>query len=274
MMSDAVGSSSVQITVPVVPQFFEDSGMKTFHNQVDPVGYDIQGDSMQIVTIPLSPGQEIQAEPGVMVLASESMKQKTKFGGFGRMFSGESIMKSTWKNAGNTPGFVSLTPNEPGNIIPINLDVEGGSMKCKKDAFMAAMDPKLTISISTLNTSSCLGCCCSGMDMFMQHCKGSGTLFLQAHGTIMEKVLDAGEEIVVDTNCVVAVSDRVTVDVQRTGGCCTCLCSGEGLFNTTLKGPGRIILCSMPLEKLRALFPRPDPPRKKGAAESVVGAVL
>ena len=88
----------------------------------------------------------------------------------------------------------------------------------------------------------------------------------------MEKVLEAGEEIVVDTDCVVAVSDRVTVDVQRTGGCCTCLCSGEGLFNTTLKGPGRIVLCSMPLEKLRKLFPRPAP--KGGAAGDAGGAGL
>lgn len=258
-MSDAVGSSSVQVTVPVVPQFFEDSGMKTFHNAVDPVGYDIQGDSMQIITIPLAPGQSIQAEPGVMVLASENMKQKTVFGGFGRMLSGESIVKSTWTNNGGDSGFVSLTPNEPGNIIPINLDEEDGVMKCKNDAFMAAMDPKLKITISTLNASSCCACFCSGMDMFMQSCQGSGILFLQAHGTIMEKVLDNGEEIVVDTDCVVAVSSKVTVDVQRTGGCCTCLCSGEGLFNTTLKGPGRIVLCSMPLEKLRKLFPRPPP---------------
>lgn len=60
------------------------------------------------------------------------MKQSTKFGGFGRMLSGESIVKSTWTNKGNAPGFVSLTPNEPGNIIPINLDEEGGNMKCKR----------------------------------------------------------------------------------------------------------------------------------------------
>jgi hypothetical protein len=78
----------------------QDSGMKSFHGATDPVGYDIQGDSMQvrthalthsltqithfthayavrstwnilvqIITIPLAPGQSIQAEPGVMVLA-------------------------------------------------------------------------------------------------------------------------------------------------------------------------------------------------------------
>jgi uncharacterized protein (AIM24 family) len=136
------------------------------------------------------------------------------------------------------------------------------------------MDPDLKISISKLNTSSCCACFCSGMDMFMQECKGKGTVFLEAHGTIMEKVLAPGEEICVDTNCVVAVSSKVTVDVQRTGGCCTCLCSGEGMYNTTLKGPGRIILCSMPLEKLRKLFPRPPPKKKSdGAAGAVAGAI-
>lgn len=135
---------------------------------------------------------------------------------------------------------------------------------------MAAMDPHLAISITTLNTDSCMACFCSGMGMFMQSCRGTGILFLQAHGTIMEKVLAPNEEIVVDTNSVVAVGDRVTVDIQRTGGCCTCLCSGEGLFNTTLKGPGRVILCSMPIEKLRALFPRPPPKKKKNGVDAIV----
>lgn len=266
---DSVESSSVEVEVPVVPQFFVDSGVKIYDNTQEAVGYDIQGDSMQIVTIPLSPSQKIQAEPGVMVLASKGMKQKTKFGGIGRMISGESIVKSTWKNTADEPGYISLTPNTPANIIPINLDEEGGSMKCKKDAFMAAMDPDLKISISVINTSSCLACCWSGVGLFMQSCEGSGILFLQAHGTIMEKVLDDGEEIVVDTNSVVAVSDRVRIDVVRTGGCCTCSCSGEGLFNTTLKGPGRIILCSMPIEKLRSLFsPRPSTKQKRSMTEN------
>ena len=61
------------------------------------------------------------------------MKQKTKFGGFGRMLSGESIVKSTWTNSSSDEaGFVSLTPNEPANIIHINLDDEADHMmKCK-----------------------------------------------------------------------------------------------------------------------------------------------
>jgi len=125
------------------------------------------------------------------------------------------------------------------------------------DAFLGAIDTDVKISIALLNTDSCLACCCSGMDMFMQNVSGKGIVFLQAHGTIMEKTLRDGEELVVDTNAVVAVGSTVTVDVVMTGSCMTMCCSGEGCFNTTLKGPGKVILCSMPLEKLRKLFVQP-----------------
>jgi uncharacterized protein (AIM24 family) len=233
------------------------------------------------------------------------MKQSVKIGGFGRFLSGEGIFKAIWTNTTSAPGFVSLTPNLPGSVIPIDLDRNGGSFRCKRDAFMAAVSPDVKISIAMLNTDSCLGCCCSGMDMFMQDIRGTGMVFIQGNGTIMEKELAPGEEIVVDTNrspllsllshltlslvdSVVGVGGAVSVDVVRTGGCSAMCCSGEGcvppapplspaltpsfrLFNTTLKGPGRIIICSMPLEKLRALFPRPQKREKADAGAAAAG---
>lgn len=128
------------------------------------------------------------------------MKEKVKFGGFGRFLSGEGLVKAVWENSSPNPGFIALTPNIPGAVIPVNLDHNGGNFKCKRDAFMAAIDPNVKISISLLNTDSCLACCCSGIDMFMQDIRGSGVVFIQGHGTIMEKELAPGEEIVVDTN--------------------------------------------------------------------------
>lgn len=89
----------------------------------------------------------------------------------------------------------------------------------------------------------------------------------------MEKELAQGEEIVVDTDSVVAVSQSVTVDVLRTGSCFTMCCSGEGLFNTALKGPGKVILSSMPLNKIRRLFPVARPAKKKNPAEAAAAAV-
>lgn len=253
--------------VEVTPTFFANSGLSEYDSNVTPVGYSIQGDTMQIVTIPVAPGESIQCEPGTMCYSSKDMQATVKLGGLGRLISGEGLFKAIYKNKGGEQGFIALTPNTPATIIPIDLDALGGSIKCKHDAFMASINPDVKVTISIINSNSCLACCCSGMDVFMQDVRGTGIMFLQAHGTIMEKELQPNEEIVVDTNCVVAVGSSVTVDVVMTGGCSVMCCSGEGCFNTTLRGPGRIILSSMPIEKLRALFPRPAPRGKKDKSQ-------
>jgi uncharacterized protein (AIM24 family) len=108
------------------------------------------------------------------LLQSKDIKQTVKLSGLGRIASGEGWVKACWKNTGSIPGYVGLTPNIPATIIPVNLDEMGGSIKCKRDAFMAAINPNVKISISTLNSASCGGCCCSGMDVFMQDIQGSG----------------------------------------------------------------------------------------------------
>ena len=104
----------------------------------------------------------------------------------------------------------------------------------------------------------------------MESIVAKGWIFLAAHGTIMEKELAQGEELVVDTDSVVCVSQSVTVDVIRTGSCITMCFSGEGLFNTALKGPGKVIISSMPLEKIRKHFRQMAPTKKKDSASAPV----
>jgi uncharacterized protein (AIM24 family) len=49
----------------------------------------------------------------------------------------------------------------------------------------------------------------------------------------------------------VAFDEGVDYDVQFAGGIKTAIFGGEGLFLATLRGPGRVIIQSMTLEKLR-----------------------
>ena len=63
-------------------------------------------------------------------------------------------------------------------------------------------------------------------------------------GVITHKTLAPGETLLVDTNSLVSWEDSVEFDVRTTGGCCTCCCAGEGLFNTKLTGPGEVFLQS------------------------------
>jgi uncharacterized protein (AIM24 family) len=61
--------------------------------------------------------------------------------------------------------------------------------------------------------------------------------------------------ILVDSDSVLCFESSVAIDVQTVGGFLTCCCSGQGLFNTTMTGPGKIWLQSMSIDKMRKLFP-------------------
>ena len=97
----------------------------------------------------------------------------------------------------------------------------------------------------------------------MQTIRGTGWVFLAAGGTILEKDLGQGETIVVDSDSIVGFTQGVTMDVRRAGGCFTMCCGGEGMFNTTLSGPGKVWIQSMSFEKFKKVV-APDPPPPSG----------
>ena len=94
-------------------------------------------------------------------------------------------------------------------------------------------------------------CCCAGTGLVRQSIEGRGTVFLASTGTIVQKVLEPGEVIVMDTNCVMAFADTCKLDLKRTGGIVGMLGGGEGIFNTTLTGPGLVVVQSMNPEIFR-----------------------
>jgi uncharacterized protein (AIM24 family) len=55
----------------------------------------------------------------------------------------------------------------------------------------------------------------------------------------------------VDTGCIVGFDEGVDYDIQLAGGIKTAIFGGEGLFLATLSGPGKAIVQSMTLSKLR-----------------------
>lgn len=225
--------------------------------------WEVVGEISNILHVVLKPGQVIQAEPGTMIYGSNKMKAEVRMGGIGRLLTQGNFIKLNYTNSDSADGYVGLASNFPGQIVPYNLDNLGGSMAFKHDCFLGAMDKDARIDMFPLQADSVMACCCAGIPFFMERISGKGWIFIAAHGTIMQKQLLAGEEICVDTAAVVAVATTVRVDVKMTGGCSTMCCGGEGLFNTTLKGPGLVVLTSMSIEKIRRLFPAPAPVKKE-----------
>jgi len=80
--------------------------------------------------------------------------------------------------------------------------------------------------------------------------EGDGWAFVHAGGTVIERVLPAGETLRVDTGCVVAFQPSVDFDIQFVGGVKSAIFGGEGLFFATLRGPGKVWLQSLPLSRL------------------------
>lgn len=84
----------------------------------------------------------------------------------------------------------------------------------------------------------------------MQKLEGDGMAYVHAGGTIVERELGRGEELHVDTGCVVAYEQQVNFEIKLAGGVKTALFGGEGLFLAKMRGPGKIWLQSLPFSRL------------------------
>ncbi len=80
--------------------------------------------------------------------------------------------------------------------------------------------------------------------MTFQYLHGNGTAFAKTFGDVHTLRLVDGETIRVDTGRIVGFERTVKYDIDRVRGASSILFSGEGLFFSTLTGPGTVILQS------------------------------
>jgi uncharacterized protein (AIM24 family) len=109
----------------------------------------------------------------------------------------------------------------------------------------------------------------------MQKLEGDGMVFVQAGGTLIERTLSAGEEIHLDTGCLVAMESSVDFDLRQVGGVKSVIFGGEGLFFARLRGPGRIWMQSLPFSRLagRMLAAAPQGGGRSSGEGSILGGI-
>ena len=212
----------------------------------DQSNYAITGEESQVITVKLNSGEQCKGEPGSMMFLTSGISQNASCEGcLERLCSGENCCVLNFTNTGNEPGFAALTPNFPtSKVVPVNLSDPNvnGSLIAQQGAFMASCG---NVGIKISLDCNFLRCCCGGLGMVRQKIEGDGTVFLAGTGTMVQKVLQPGETILVDTNCVMAFAESCKLDLRRAGGVLGILGGGEGFFNTTLTGPGLVIIQSM-----------------------------
>jgi uncharacterized protein (TIGR00266 family) len=229
---------------------------------MDIIDYQIFGDDMQFVEIELDPQEAMVGEAGAMFYMEDEIQMETIFGdgsaaqgglmgklmGAGkRLITGESMFTTVFMNVGRSKRKVAFGAAYPGKIIPMHLGEMGGTLLCQKDAFLcAAKGVSLGIAFQKKLGAGFFG----GEGFILQKLEGDGLAFIHAGGAIIEKTLQSGQSLRVDTGCVVAFTSSIDYDIQFVGGVKTALFGGEGMFFTTLRGPGKIWLQSLPLARL------------------------
>jgi uncharacterized protein (TIGR00266 family) len=234
----------------------------------EPLEYTIEGDNLQVIRIRLQPGQELFAEAGKMLYKQPQVSWETRMtgqslgdkliGAVKRKLMGESLFLTFFR--ASAPGEVGFAGTYPGRIQAFKL-AAGQSILVQRDAFVVAQaTAHLDIALVRKLGAGFFG----GEGFILEKLTGPGTVFIHAGGDFVEFALAPGEVLQVDTGALVAFEETVAYDVEMAGGIRTMLFGGEGVFLATLRGPGRVIVQSMTLAKLR----RELAPYRTGGEES------
>lgn len=220
--------------------------------------YEIRGGVFPVVICELENGEKMITEKGAMSWMSPNMKMETVGGGLGKMFSkafsGESMFQNSYTAQGG-PGMIAFGSCFPGKILPVEIR-PGKELIVQKSAFLASeASVELSIHFNKKLGAGFFG----GEGFIMQRLSGSGIVFLEIDGELVEYDLAPGQQMVIDTGNVAAFDSTVSIDIQQVPGIKNKLLGGEGLFNTTLTGPGKIWLQTMPIsnvaESIRPFIP-------------------
>lgn len=240
----------------------------------DIMEYKISGDNLQLVTLQIKPGEKIYAEAGSMIYMSGNISMEAKMrGGFlkglGRKIAGETMFLTEFISSSGS-GMVSFGGNAPGTIKPIELN-GNQEFLVQKDAFLCAEDSiDLSIAFQKRLGSAFFG----GEGFILEKLTGSGTVFVHACGDFVEFDLEPNQILKVDTGSVVGWEGSVSFDIERVKGIKTMFFGGEGIFLTTLKGPGKVILQSMDLGRLAHALQPFMPQQHSGQSGSNIGEII
>ena len=253
------------------------------------IDFKIYGEEMQCVEIELDINETVIAESGALMYMENGIKMETIFGdgsqndtGFmgkllsagKRLLTGESLFMTAYTNTIDRKGHVTFASPYPGKIIPMDLSKVGGRVICQKDAFLcAAKGVSVGIEFQKRLGTGIFG----GEGFIMEKLEGDGMAFLHAGGYVMEKIIQPGEILRIDTGCIVGYTGGIDFDVQFVGGIKNTLFGGEGVFFAVLKGTGKVWLQSLPVSRLASRilsYSRPGNRKEEGSILGGLGNLL
>jgi uncharacterized protein (TIGR00266 family) len=228
----------------------------------DTLRYEILGAEIQLLQIYLEPDQIVRAETGSLLYMEDGIEMSTGVGmdsgqtsgmiaGLKRKFLGENFFITTLKNTTAEIRTVGLAAPFPGKIVPLDLVQLGGSMVCQRDSFLCA-SPKVSMSVAFAKK---VGAGVFSKEGFvLEKLSGAGLAFVIAGGTVVRRDLTINETLRVETGSIVAFSEGISYDISLIRGVKNALFGGEGMFLLAVRGPGTIVLQSLPFSRMVERF--------------------
>ena len=216
--------------------------------------YEIKGGNMPVVEVTLDAGEAMKTESGSMVWMTDGMQMETNAGGgigkaLGRLVSGESMFQNVY-TATKPNSMITFGSSFVGSIIAVEITPDKPVL-AQKSAFLAST-PGVELSI---HFQKKLGAGFIGGEGFiMQKLSGSGIAFLEIDGSTVEYTLAAGEKMILDNGYLAMMDASVTMDIETVKGLKNIAFGGEGLTNTVVTGPGKIVLQTMPIPQFAKMI--------------------
>jgi len=205
---------------------------------------------MQALQIDLRQGEEIYAEAGTMLFMGPGIDLQARMQGglvkglMRKFLAGETMFMSVFRCQAAS-GRLALANPIAGKIFPVQLN--GNTVLAERNAYLAAIgNVDLSIAFTKKFGAGLFG----GEGFILQKISGQGLLFLHAGGNMLDFDLAPGEQLRVDTGCIVSFDESVSYSIQFVGGFRNALFGGEGLFYATLTGPGHVTLQTLPFSRL------------------------
>ena len=216
--------------------------------------YEIVGESMPAVICELQANESMITESGSMAWMSPNMNMSTNAGGslgraFGRLFSGESIFQNIYTTQGG-PGLIAFASSFPGSIRAVEITPQR-PVVVQKSGFLAS---ESSVELSVFFQKKLGAGFFGGEGFIMQRISGQGTVFAEFDGHVVEYELAPGQQIVVDTGHLAAMTASCQMDIRSVPGVKNMLFGGDGIFNTIITGPGRVWLQTMPISNVAGVL--------------------
>lgn len=209
--------------------------------------YQIVGEPLPAVICDLDAGESLITESGAMSWMTPNMKMETTSNGgigkaLGRMFSGDTLFQNRYTAQGGQ-GQIAFASSFPGSIKAVEIS-PSSELIVQKKAFLAS---ESSVELSVFFQKKIGAGFFGGEGFIMQKLSGHGTAFIEIDGYAVEYTLQAGQSMIIDTGYLAAMDATCSMEIVSVPGVKNMLFGGEGVFNTVVKGPGKILLQTMPV---------------------------